>query len=59
MEYLTKIYMMMWENRKVILTFPTIKGEIQQWKNPMENTENPTKIRLQLIFNGKRAHRRI
>ena len=32
---------------------------IQQWKNPMENTENPTKIRLQLIFNGKRAHRRI
>ena len=45
MEYLTKIYMMMWENRKVILTFPTIKGEIQQWKNPMENTENPTKIR--------------
>ena len=36
MEYLTKIYMMMWENRKVILTFPTIKGEIQQWKNPME-----------------------
>ena len=35
------------------------EGEIQQWKNPMENTENPTKIRLQLIFNGKRAHRRI
>ena len=25
----------------------------------MENTENPPKIRLQLIFNGKRAHRRI
>ena len=59
MEYLTKIYMMMWENRKVILTFPTITGGIQQWKNPMENTENPTKIRSELIFNGKRARRRI
>ena len=35
------------------------KRGIEQWRNPMENTENPPKIRLQLIFNGKRAHRRI
>jgi hypothetical protein len=50
MEYLTKIYMILWGNRKVILTFPTIIGGDSTMEKSngkyRESNKNPLRIDL-------------